>query len=132
MKYRPILSHTYYLIKGSAANGKAQASWNEHFKFVDSIQVKKLSDPGIEHLSDYDVDTLIEIATQYKDMEEEDLSELTHTFDENKRHRDGTHKSEPIPEIDLLRGIGYTQEQGNMLLEETAAYAIEQEVLGCR
>ncbi len=132
MKHGPVLSHTYNLINGTDRNDKALAAWNEHFKVVDWIQIKMLSDPGTGHLSDYDVKTLIKIAFQYKDAEDDDLSELTHTFDEYKWHWDGNHKSEPIPERDLLRGIGYTVEETNEILGEAKVYATEQDALGCR
>lgn len=132
MKDGPVLSHTYDLIKGTEWDEKAQAIWNEHFKVVDRILIQMLSDPGTGHLSDYDVETLVGIASEYKDWEDYDLSELTHTFDEYKRHWDGTHPSERIPEGDLLRGIGYTPEQSAALLEEAKVYATEQEALQCR
>lgn len=62
---------------------------------------------------------------------DEDLSEITYTFDEYKRHWDGLHKAEAISESNLLNGIGYTQEETQVLLEETAAYVTEQKALGC-
>ena len=132
MRYGPVLSHTYDLIKGTNLNEKALAAWNEHFKIVDWIQIQMLSDPGTDHLSDYDVQTLIEIASQYKDVEDDDLSELTHNFDEYRSHWDGQHNSERIPETDLLKGIGYTPEEIDGILEEAKVYATEQESLGCR
>lgn len=132
MRYGPVLSQTYDLIKGANLNEKALAAWNEHFKIVDCIQIQMKSDPGTDHLSDYDVQTLIEIASQYKDMDDDDLSELTHNFDEYKRHWDGKHNSERIPERDLLKGIGYSQEKINEILEEAKVYATEQESLECR
>ena len=131
MKYGPVLSHTYDLIKRNERNEKVQAVWNEHFKVVDSIQLLMVTDPGTDHLSDYDVETLIGIATLYKDTEDEDLSELTHTFDEYKWHWDGKHLSESIPERDLLKGIGYAPEAINKMLKEAKVYAREREVLGC-
>lgn len=132
MKYGPVLSQTYDLVKGADRDAKALAAWNKHFKIVDSIQIQMLSDPGADHLSDYDVKTLIGIASQYKDKEDEDLSELTHSFAEYRRHWDGKHSSERIPERDLLEGIGYTGEEINGLLEEAKVYAAEQEALGWR
>jgi uncharacterized phage-associated protein len=132
MKYGPVLSHTYDLIKGTNLDAKVRAAWNEHFKVVDWIQIQMLNDPGTDHLSDYDVATLIEIAFQYKDVEDDDLSELTHTFDEYKWHWDGKHNMEPIPERDLLRGVGYTPEKTNEILEEAKVYATEQAALGWR
>jgi len=115
MKNGPVLSHTYDLIKGTAADVKALATWQKHFRVVDSIQIQMLDDPGTDHLSDYDVNTLHEIACQYKQMEDEDISELTHDFEEYERNWDGKHNVERISEYDLLRGIGYTVEEANDL-----------------
>jgi uncharacterized phage-associated protein len=132
MKYGPVLSHTYDLIKGLESNSMAQAAWNEYFKVVDRIQIRILRDPGTDHLSDYDVETLLAIASQYKDAEDDDLSELTHTFDEYRWHWDGKHGAESIPEHDLLKGIGYTPDQINGILEDAKVYAKERKSLGCR
>jgi hypothetical protein len=91
-----------------------------------------LTDPGTDHLSDYDVKSLIKIADRYRDWEDYDLSELTHTFDEYKRNWDGKHKSAPISKSDLLRGIGYMPDEIKVALDEADLYAVEHVSLGCR
>ena len=131
MKHGPVLSRTYNLIKGKDSNTEALAAWNLHFKVVDSIQIRMLTDPGADHLSDYDIETLTGIAAEYKDAEDEDLSDLTHTFEEYNRHWDGKHLSERIPERDLLIAVGCTPEEAGTLLRESRAYAAEKGVLGC-
>jgi hypothetical protein len=110
---------------------EALATWKIHFRVVDSIQIQMLNDPGTDHLSDYDVNTLTEIASQYKQMDDEDISALTHEFEEYKQNWDGKHNMEPIPEYDLLRGIGYTLEETNGILAEAKVYGIEKEALRC-
>jgi uncharacterized phage-associated protein len=133
MKDGPVLSHTYDLIKGTEKNKESQSAWSAHFKVVDSIQIQMLSDPGTDHLSDYDVEALEEIARLYKDAEDYDLSELTHKFDEYKKSwGDGTRKSAPIAEDDLLTGIGYSPEEIKVALGEAKSYATEHDLLGCR
>jgi uncharacterized phage-associated protein len=132
MRYGPVLSNTYDLIKGNSLNGEDRATWAKHFKVVDWIQIRMLSDPGTAHLSDYDVETLIQIASQYKDTEDDDLSALTHTFDEYIRNWDDSRNSERISENDLLRGIGYTPKETKEILKEAEVYAAEQESLGSR
>ncbi len=132
MKDGPVLSHTYDLIKGVEQDEKAQSMWNERFKVVDRILIQMLSNPGSDHLSDYDVETLVDIASEWNEYGDYDISELTHTFDEYKRHWNGAVPSERISEIDLLQGIGFTREESLALLKEAGVYAIEKNVLPCR
>jgi uncharacterized phage-associated protein len=132
MKNGPVLSETYNFIKGENWSLTRQSEWDRHFRIVDGILLKMVDDPGTDHLSDYDVETLTVIAHQYRDAEDEDLSELTHTFEEWKKHWDGTKNREAIPEQDLLTGIGYTLDQARELLREASVYAAEQEAIGCR
>lgn len=132
MKFGPVLSETYNLIRRENRNLTRQAEWDRHFQKVDGILLKMIDDPGTDHLSDYDVKTLTSIAQQFRDAEDEDLSELTHTFEEWLKHWDNTKKRELIPELDLLEGVGYSQEAANDLLKEARLYAAEQEALECR
>ena len=132
MKYGPVLSNTYDLIKGTASNRGHLSAWNKFFKVVDSIQLRMVHDPGTDHLSDYDVRTLKNTASEFEDVEDDDLSELTHSFKEYLRHWDGKHNSESIPEGDLLQGIGYTTAEVQEIVEEGKVYAAEQVALKCR
>ena len=132
MEGGPVLTHKYDLMKGNERNQTAQAAWSAHFKVVDSIQVQMVSDPGSDHLSDYDVEALIDIARMYQDQDDYDLSRLTHTFEEYIRcWGDGSRRSVPIPTNDLLKGIGYSPEEINVALSEARLYAMEQDLLGC-
>jgi len=131
MKNGPVLSQTYDIIKGCAEE-KTLTAWRKHFKVVDGVQVQMVSTPGTDNLSDYDTRTLIETAHQYRDTDDEDLSELTHTFAEYRRHWNGSQSGERIPEDDLLKALDYQPNQIQMLLEEAKIYAQEQKVLQCR
>ena len=132
MKAGPVLSHTYDLIKGTSRDEEAQATWNAHFRIVDSIQLRMMCDPGTDHLSDHDIKSLNRIAQKYANWDDDDLSELTHTFDEYKDNWDGSRLSAPISKIDLLKGIGYTPEQIKVSLAESRLFAMEQVSLGCQ
>ena len=128
----PVLSHTYDLIKGTEANARAQAAWKEYFEDVRPYLLRMVAEPGTDHLSDYDVKTLKNTADEFKDMEDFDLSEYTHQFDEWRRNWDGKHNVAPISAHDLLSAIGYTEQEITGALKEARSLASEQDLLGCR
>jgi uncharacterized phage-associated protein len=132
MKDGPVLSQTYDLIKGSSLNESANAAWRSHFEIKDYIQIRMVRDPGSDHLSDYDVDVLKEIADRYKDMEDFELSEFTHGFDEWQRNWHKNLLRERISEYDLLSGVGFAPDEIKTVLDEAKVYAAERELLGCR
>jgi uncharacterized phage-associated protein len=128
MKHGPVLCRTYDLIKGTDEN-----AWRAHFRIIDSINIQMVSDPGTDHLSDYDVATLTAIACQYESVEDEDLSDESHGFYEYVvSWGDGTRNAVPIAEEDILLGIGFKPEEITRILREARTYAKERELLGCR
>lgn len=133
MKFGPVLSQTYDLIKSPERPIEIQTIWRAHFKVVDRIQLEMVKDPGTDHLSDYDVETLTAIAHQYQDMDDDDLSQLTHGFEEYIRNWGSDPRpAVPISERDILMGIGFTPEEIEENLSEAGMYARERKLLGCR
>jgi uncharacterized phage-associated protein len=127
----PVLRYTWDLMRDSdRADPGARAAWDAHFKVVDQIQIRMVKDPGTDQLSDYDVDTLVETAREYAGLDDFELSELTHTFEEWKRARE-ENRTEIAP-VDLLMAIGYTPEEIQASLAEAQWYARERALLGCR
>ena len=62
MKFGPVLSQTYDLIKCPERHIEIQTIWSAHFRVVDRIQLEMVKEPGTDHLSDYDVEILTAIA----------------------------------------------------------------------
>jgi uncharacterized phage-associated protein len=82
MPYGPVLSRTYDLIKGLEARA---GEWDE-FIHSDGYAVELRRDPGLDDLSRAEIAKLQEVSDRYRDVDDEDLSTLTHDFPEWKRH----------------------------------------------
>ena len=79
MKYGPIHSEVYNLIKGCHWDSQ---KWSEHFG-NDAYRVVLSSDPGVSALSRYEVGILNEISAKYAQLDDWDVADVTHVFDEN-------------------------------------------------
>lgn len=101
MKYGPVLSHVYDLIKGVAVDGD---TWLEHFGNLGyRVQLKKK--PERTMLTKRETEKLIEVTSRHREMTDEELSELTHGF---KEWHDNFEKgsSTPIRWEEVLSKIG--------------------------
>lgn len=97
MRYGPVLSQTYDLIKGLEARS---GEWDE-FIHSDGQAVELRRDPGLEDLSKAEIVKLQEVADRYRDVDGDDLSTLTHEFQEWKDHAVSS-GTEPIPWEEVL------------------------------
>jgi uncharacterized phage-associated protein len=97
MKYGPVLTTTYDLIKGC---GSRAGVWDD-FIHTEGYAVELVADPGRGELSRGVVEKLTEITSRYREIDEFDLSEQTHRFPEWVQHyfQGG---SNPIPWQDIL------------------------------
>jgi len=123
MKHGPVLSRVYDLIKG---NGSQAAEWEKHFR-SEGYLVKLVHDPGRGKLSRGEMEKLHEISSRYRDLEDEELSELTHGFEEWKNHYGGAGSSYVIPWEQMLEAQG----KGDMIraaIEEEEAHRYLDEV----
>ena len=92
MKYGPVPSRVYDLIKGIAGNTQ---EWSRHIESTDYSVVLR-DDPGKGKLSKREIEKLMEVTERYRSLDDFELSELTHKFEEWGRHyRADT--STPIP-----------------------------------
>ena len=82
MKFGPVLSRTYELIKGVEARA---SEWDE-FIHSDGYAVELRKDPGLDDLSGAEIVKLQEVSDRYRDVDDEDLSTLSHEFPEWKAH----------------------------------------------
>lgn len=101
MKFGPVLSRVYDLIKGIASDAD---SWEEHFENLGyRVKLKKKPEKGV--LTKRETEKLIEITNRYRDVTDDELSDLTHKFEEwNLNFQKGT--STPIPWREILSNQG--------------------------
>jgi uncharacterized phage-associated protein len=101
MKYGPIHSEVYDLIKGGHAD---QTEWSRHFH-NESYRVQLVHDLKISALSQYDLGLLNEISEKHYGMDTWDVADLTHEFKEYKAtYRENT--STPISLEAVIDAIG--------------------------
>lgn len=97
MKYGPVLSQVYDLIKGVASDSE---SWRDHFE-NSGYRVRLKKKPERSSLTKREIEKLIEVASRFSDMTDDELSELTHGFKEwSGNFQEGT--STPIPWREIL------------------------------
>jgi uncharacterized phage-associated protein len=82
MKYGPVLSRVYDLIKGT---GPRAVEWDDYIH-SDGYLVKLIKEPARGKLSKEEVEKLYEIVERYRGTHDDELSELTHAFPEWKQH----------------------------------------------
>lgn len=110
MDLGPVHGEVYDLIKGS---GSGEEIWSRFFQSV-GIDVKLITDPGVCHLSEYEIAKLNEIAAAYRDTSDGKLSAITHDFEEwIANHK--PESSKPIPMSDVLRAVGREEDEESIL-----------------
>jgi uncharacterized phage-associated protein len=102
MKYGPVLSNVYDLIKGIGSNA---GIWCNHIR-TSGYAIELVADPGRGELSRGVVQKLTDVSERYRQMDDWELSELTHTFPEWRRHYQLQAGSTPIPWQDVLEAQG--------------------------
>lgn len=95
MKFGPVLTSVYDLIKG---NGSKAGVWDD-FIHTEGYAVELVADPGRGELSKAIVKKLTEITERYRNIDEFELSELTHGFPEWADHYNSGASSIPWQEI---------------------------------
>jgi uncharacterized phage-associated protein len=119
MKYGPVPSHIYALIRGGAARF---GDWDQ-FIHTQGYAVKLAEDPGRGRLSRGEIEKLTEVSERYRSKDHWELSELSHDFPEWKRHwPEGAESgSYPIPWEDMVLAQGEDAETIKTIEEEEAA-----------
>jgi uncharacterized phage-associated protein len=119
MKYGPVLSHIYALIKGS---GPRFDDWDRHIR-TQGYALKLADDPGRGKLSRGEIEKLTEVSKRYRNQDQWELSDLTHDFPEWKAHwPDGAEGgSYPIPWEDVITAQGEDAETIKVVEEEELA-----------
>lgn len=125
MENGPVLTETYDLIKGR--HGEV-AEWDAHFgAFGVEVDVTGKRHPGVGLLSRREMAKLDEVAKRYEDVDDFELSMITHDFLEWAKTypKRGPKKSVAIPPALLLEAVGRSGDQARLASEagEDAAMA---------
>ena len=123
MKQGPVLSTIYDLIKG---NGTKAGEWDDFIR-TEGYSVELVADPGRGELSRGIVEKLAEITEKYRNIDDWELSELTHEFKEWADHYKGS--ASPIPWQDILAAQDKPEMVAVVERDETARQVFE-EVFG--
>jgi uncharacterized phage-associated protein len=102
LKKGPILSEFYDIIKGETV-------LSSHFAKCFSsagYQLILKKDAGNGHLNRYEIRKLRAISAEYMNVDDEDLSEITHAFPEWIKNRPPGDSSRPIPLTDIADAVG--------------------------
>jgi len=105
MKYGPVLSNVYDLIKG---NGSKAGVWDDYVH-NEGYAVKLVADPGRGDLSKGIVSKLTEVTERYREIDDWELSERTHEFKEWVSHYSPEGPPVPIPWQDVLEAQGKSE-----------------------
>jgi uncharacterized phage-associated protein len=108
MKRGPVLSRIYDLIRGQATRA---GEW-DRFVHTDRYEVELVADPGRGELSKGEVAKLLAVSQRYRDLDEWELSDLTHEFAEWKKHFPGGEGRGDIPWEDALAAQGRAELAG--------------------
>src|SRR5205823_4471253 len=83
MDFGPVLTHTYDLIKGEATGSDV---WNSFIEQIAPYMHKLKADPGVGKLSKLELAKLEAVVQKYWWLDDDELCELTHEFEEWKRN----------------------------------------------
>jgi uncharacterized phage-associated protein len=102
MERGPVLSQTYGLILGKAVGAE---EWAKYVR-KDHYDACLIADPGRGQLSKVVLEKLDEVSQRYQDMDEWDMVEETHKFEEWKKNYTGSKSAYPIAWEDVLIAQG--------------------------
>jgi len=121
MKNGPILSGVLDLVNG---HHMANATWSR-FILRDGFQIKLKHDPGTSELNRFEIELLEEISDRYRDWDQWEIVELTHSFHEWKKNDPGT-SSKQIPLMDILEGLGKEASYTEIVRQAEEREAVEE------
>lgn len=124
MKFGPVLSRVYDLIKGKEVGG-AINFWSKHISsrpenYSSSgydYTIKLLDDPSDDELSEEEIEILNEVYRKYGGVDRFDLAEITHLFPEWKKPS-GNIRALPITFEDVFYSLGKSEEEIEQISEE--------------
>ena len=124
MEHGPVLSCTYNLIKEDASPSQLKY-WKQFISERQDNDISMLKAPPPDDLSEAESDLAKEVSDKHKHLDEWDLRDLTHTFEE---WNDPGDSRLPIQLSDILRAVGKTDKESKEILEELAACGFEEKL----
>jgi len=119
MKYGPVFSEVLDLVNGQHAD---EGIWSEFIR-KDGYAVALEKDPGVLSLSRYEIEMLTNTAERYRDIDDWEIVEETHTFEEWKSSI--VHgKSTSIPLEEIIRAVGRGDDVSDIIKEAQETVAL--------
>jgi uncharacterized phage-associated protein len=112
----PVLSEVYDCIKGTACH---LAEW-ERFYRTERYDVEMVDNPPTGELCRYEIETLQRVSKERLDKDQYEIVDETHSFPE---WSDPGNTSRPIAFEDILKAVGWTDDQAKKILAEAAVDA---------
>jgi uncharacterized phage-associated protein len=116
MKYGPVLSNVYDLIKGNPVD-EALPLWNKYIRHEGSHHVALLADPGNLELCEEEEEILQQVYEEFGELDPFHVAEWTHGLPEWK---DPHGSAIPILVVDLLKKLGKSDEEIEGIRQEVA------------
>lgn len=117
MDHGPVLSRTYDAIKGADYDSR---DWDRYLASP-GRDVLLVNDPGVGKLTPYEIRKLQDVACRWANVNDWDVAEYTHGFEEWRKNQPAKGGSKPIPIDDLLAATGRADIKDKLLAEGAAA-----------
>lgn len=127
MKDGPVLSELYDLIKNMHRDRSAQRRWNAEFQ-TDGYDLRIKETVSTGKLSDFDIQTLDEIDSKFHSSTYSQMIDYVHDA-RNCPEWKNTNSRIPLSKEEILKNIGFPQDEIDFILEEDEFYAKENELL---
>jgi uncharacterized phage-associated protein len=124
MDLGPVHSKALNLAKGTHYDGPL---WAE-FIARDGYVIELKTDPGVLSLSRYEIGKLNEVLARYRDLDDFDLSEITHDFPEWQRNYQAK-TSTTIPMEDIIEAVGRSEDLQEIMKDAESSKALD-DILG--
>jgi uncharacterized phage-associated protein len=108
MDHGPVLSELYDIMKD--ADGANSDKWRR-FVSGSKYHLEQIADPGVGYLSKYDVRKLNDVLERFADKDVEEISRMTHEFEEYEKNKPSKGSSNSIPLLDIMQGLHMTDEE---------------------
>ena len=129
MKFGPVLSNVYDLIKCEYSDPNDQMFWSTYISPRNNHKISLLKDSGNSKLCEFEEDLIRDVYEEYKDYDRFNLAEETHKlFPEWQKPPEGI-GSIPINIETTLRAIGRTDEDIKEIEETVNHYIYLDQVL---
>jgi uncharacterized phage-associated protein len=120
MKAGPLHSAAYDLVKGTHPD---YAAWADHF-FVEGRNIEMRHHPGNGELSKREIQTLLAVAKEFEELDDDDLGTLTHSYPEyTECFKPGT--SSTIPLAAIVNAVGYGDDREAILQDAETVRSLD-------